>query len=115
MTKRDMIEVDLDDLPYSVDIPIEDTVYTLSFEYNEVARSYSVDVADADGNDLYLGWRLILNQPLWYGIADQRLPVWSIIPMDESGQAKELTPENFQRSVFLLIDDLVDDEVTTDG
>jgi len=107
MTERDQIEVDKEDLPYQFDLDVENTTYTFSFQYNDVLQVFTVDLYDSDGNAIILGEPLILNQPLWYGRDDERLPVWDIVPMDESGQTTELTYDNFGVSVFLLIDDLV--------
>ena len=111
MTLRDTIEVTKADLPYSTEIDVETETFTLVFMYNDIVRGYSVDLYDADGKSIILDWRIMLNQPLWHGIVNERLPVWSIVPMDESGQAKKLTPENFGESVFLCIDDLVEGDV----
>nr|WP_239256691.1 hypothetical protein [Listeria ilorinensis] len=48
----------------------------------------------------------MLNSRLWGDIIDDRLPSLDIVPLDESGQEKTVTSDNFMITVFLYIDDL---------
>lgn len=110
MTMRDSIEIDLNSIPYSFDVDIEDDTYTLTIQYNEILEQYTVDLAFIDGTKIISGEPMILGVPLWYGRSSPDLPVWSIVPMDESGQADRVSPDNLEQTVFLLIDDMGDDE-----
>lgn len=110
MTLRDQIEIDRDSIPYSFDLDIEEVSFTFGIKYNDVSGLFSVSLSTIDGTKIVDDDPLILNQPLFYGRTDPKLPVWSIVPMDESGQETEITWDNFGTSVLLLIDDLGGDE-----
>jgi len=112
--KRDYIEVDPDDFPYSVDVELSDTLYTLAFQYNDLSENITVDLLDSDGNPIVLGEFVVLDVPLWYHSTDPRLPGETIIPMDETGHEERVTMDNLNRTVFLAIDDISDDDLGDD-
>lgn len=103
---RDVLEIDNDSIPYSFDMDIEDQTYTLTINYNTISREYSVDLFTEEGTPIYLNYKLVLNQPLWFGIEDPRLPAWQLVPYDESGHEKTIDELNFNKTIFISIDDL---------
>lgn len=107
MSIHDTIEVDADDFPYTQFVDLSDGVFLFTFQWNETDQHFTVDVADAEGNDIRKGEVLILNQALWRGINDDALPTDTIIPMDESGNETQIDPGNLGDTVQLCIDDIV--------
>lgn len=107
--EHDYIDVNVDDMPYSQTIELADTSYLFSFYQNPYNDQFYVDLYDYDGNLIKAGEQLVLNRPLWRNISNDSLPVETITPMDESGQATEINEDNLGTKVMLCIDDLGDD------
>lgn len=105
MVMRPYIDVNVEDMPYSQPILLENKVFIFTFYYNEISKQFSCDVADTSNKTIRAGEVLVLNQPLWRGIPDYNLPMVSIIPMDESKQETEINLGNFGKTVKLYIDD----------
>lgn len=106
MALHSYIDIDVSSLPYSQLIIIENKQYNFTFFYNEVSRQFTVDIADANNNIIRAGEVLVLNQPLWRRVVDYRLPMVSLIPMDESRQETDITLGNLGKTVKLIIDDI---------
>lgn len=112
MIVHDYIPVNPDDMPYQQAVELGDTTYIFGFQWNEIDRTFSVDLYDAQGNPIWLGEVIHLNQYLWRGINNPDLPMEAILPMDESGTATDIDPGNFGDTVKLIIDDLGHDTQT---
>lgn len=106
MAIRDYIDIDKNEIPVTFDIDFESQTFTMAINYNRTFDYFTVDLWDADGNVIVLGEKLMLNIPLFDDLVDDRLPGLTIVPMDESGQEKRITWDNFYVTVFLYIDDL---------
>lgn len=109
MSLRSYIPVDTDSLPEEFPFDFGTESFLIGVNFNKSQEIYTLDIYDGAENPIVLGEPLVLNQRLWADIYDSRLPADPIIPMDESGVATEITPENFGVSVFLYIDDLAPD------
>lgn len=107
---HDYIPIDIDSMPYEQVIDLADKQYTFKFYRNEFANTFYVDISDADGNLIQPSEPIILNQPLWRGINNEDLPIETIIPMDESNIATEVTEDNLGKTVQLCIDDMGSDD-----
>ena len=83
----------------------------MAFDYNKAADLFTCTLSK-DGSVV------VYNEPLVYGkelFADvyraNYFPALSIVPLDEAGNEKAITYENFGKTVFLTIDDQLDSEV----
>lgn len=103
---HDYIEINVDDMPYSQEVELADNSYIFKFYHNEIDDMFYVDIYDYDGNLIRAGEPIILNKPLWRNINDNRLPIETIIPLDESGQATDIDADNLGVTVQICIDDL---------
>ncbi|KRM91603.1 hypothetical protein FC87_GL000735 [Fructilactobacillus florum DSM 22689 = JCM 16035] len=92
-------------MPYYQTIKLDDGNYNLRFNWNEIGRFYTVDLFDAKNNLIYAGERLQLNQRLWRGIWNEKFPMETLIPIDDSGKETEINPANLNVTVFLCVDD----------
>lgn len=108
--QRSYIELDPEEIPVVFDISLAEEEFTMGINYNETFDFYTVDLWDAEGEPIVLGEKMVLNQPLFDSLVDERLPGPSIVPYDESGQATEVSQNNFYKTVFLSIDDQGDDD-----
>lgn len=106
MSLRSYIPIDVDSLPEEFPFDFGTESFLIGVNYNKSQGIYTIDIYDGAENVIKLGEPLVLNQPLWGDIYDDRLPDETIIPMDESGVETEITPENFGVTVFLYIDDV---------
>lgn len=102
---RDIIEVDKEQLPYSFDIVLAGEEYNMEFMYNKAADLFTCTLSKE-------GAVLVYNEPIIYGVelfADVyksgSFPMLSIVPLDEAGEEKAVTYDNFGKTVFLTIDD----------
>ncbi|TPR23131.1 hypothetical protein DY120_07440 [Apilactobacillus micheneri] len=106
MTVHDVVPVDVDAIPYQQPVELLDTTYIFDFEYNAVSDYFYINLYDYDGNLIISGEPIFLNIPLFRNISNDNLPIETIIPMDESGQATEVNSDNLGNTVNLCIDDL---------
>lgn len=107
---RDIIEVDKELLPYNFDIVLAGEEFNMAMDYNKAADLFTCTLSK-DGEVV------VYNEPLIYGrelFADvyraDYFPAVAIVPLDESGNEKAVTYENFGKTVFLTIDDEPEDE-----
>lgn len=108
------IPVDKENLPEMFDIDLADETFKLKFSYNETGDFFTVDLyrptEEEEDEEIILGEKLTLGKPLWSDFTDMSLPAPELIPMDLSGMETRVTWENFEKTVFLYINDWADDE-----
>ena len=109
MPVRPYITFDVDDLPETFEQDLDGTTYLISLAYNDEGDFFVFTLMEDDETPI-VSEKLILNQPLFQALPpDQRLPTTPLVPMDESGQAKRVSIDNFMDTVFLCEDVLPDD------
>lgn len=113
MAFRDSIPIDPDELPVQFPFDFDDTEYTLSIQYNEFSDQITVAIFDDDG--LIAVEPLVLNQPLFQALSNPRLPMITLVPMDESGQEIEVNIDNLNKTVFVFENDVSEDDVDDSG
>lgn len=106
---HDYIPIDIDSMPYTQPVQLADDIYTFKLYQNSMSDLFYVDVADYDGNQIATSEPILLNQPLWRNINNADLPIETIIPIDESNVATEVTADNLGVTVQLCIDDMAGD------
>ena len=100
MSLRDRIDINKNTLPNSFDYTIGSEDVTIEVYYQEMYDSFYLNLYNSTGAPLITGEKLIYGMPLW-NINDARLPMQTIIPMDESGKENTITWDNFNNTVFL--------------
>lgn len=100
--EAEYIDIDKESIPYEFDLELEQDVYTLDVRYNDLFDFFTIDLSK-DGQMLVTGEKIVYGQPLFEG-ADERLPAPRIIPIDPSGNENTVTYENFNETVFLILD-----------
>lgn len=106
---REYIPVDKDNLPEQFEIDLGEETYILRFDYNQEYDFFTVDLYDASLNPIVLGEKMMLNRQLWADVI-RDVPAPTLIPVDESGKATRITFSNFMETVFLFVDDTLDEE-----
>lgn len=104
MAIRGKFELDYDNLPLVFEGKFGASDVYIGLNYNEVGKFYTVDLYDAQYNPIILGEKLVYGKRLWRRSVDPRVPLVDLIPLDESGQTKEITPATFGKTVFLYQD-----------
>ena len=106
---RDIIEIEKELLPYNFDIALAGEEFNMSMDYNKAADLFTCTLSK-DGEVV------VYNEPLIYGVelfADvyraDYFPAISIVPLDEAGIETAITYENFCKTVFLTIDDQLEE------
>ncbi len=100
---RDRILIDKSLIPYSFEMELGGYMYMLVVKYNSFCDLFTVTV--------YKDNTLICTEPIMYAqrlfhdvyITD-KYPAIDIVPLDESGKENKVTWENFNKTVFLTID-----------
>lgn len=109
MPVRPYIDFDVDDLPETFEQDLDGTTYLISLTYNDEGDFFVLTLMEDDETPI-VSEKLILNQPLFQELPpDERLPTTPLVPMDESGQAKRVSIDNFMDTVFLCEDVLPND------
>ena len=107
---RDIIEIEKELIPYNFDIVLAGEEFNIEIMYNESADLFTATLSKDDEV-------LVYNEPIIYGVElfcdvykSDSFPMISIVPLDESGNENTVTYDNFNKTVFLTIDDEPDDE-----
>ncbi|MGN8233239.1 phage baseplate plug family protein [Priestia flexa] len=104
---RSYIPVNKDKLPEQFEIDLADETFVFEVHYNQTSGFFTVDLYDVNRKPIVLGEKLVLNEYLWEGLTDRRLPAPALIVLDESATETCITYENFMKTTFLYIDDVV--------
>ncbi|QDQ03149.1 hypothetical protein FOH38_23395 [Lysinibacillus fusiformis] len=98
------IDINKDDIPYSMEIELVGEVFEIEFNYNRAHDFFTVDLFK-NGKALVIGEKLKLNRPLFRNRVGLDLPKVQIIPKDRANSAKRITYENLNETVFLYVGD----------
>lgn len=101
--KHDTIIINKNIIPYTFDILLADELFNFRVDYNATADLFTVTLSK-DGE-------VICIEPLIYGrrlfenlYKPNKFPAVDIIPYDESGQESEITFDNLNETVLLIVD-----------
>lgn len=102
--RKDRIIIEKSLIPYSFAISLNDITYIFEVRYNSEMDRFTVGLYDRER-------KLICFEPITYGAELFKpqyqagiYPAMRIIPIDDSGNSKEATWDNFNEKVFLTID-----------
>ena len=108
---RDIIEIEKELIPYNFDIELAGEEFNIEIFYNQTADLFTATLSK--DNEV-----LCYNEPIIYGVelfkdvyTSGKYPMLSIVPLDQSGTTDKVTYENFNKTVFLTIDDEPESEV----
>ena len=109
MSLRSYIPIEKEQLPELFEIDLANQSFLFGIDYNQSEDFFTVDLYDLDNSPIILGERLVINETMWADVISEKLPAIDLVPMDESGEAKVITFENFGKTVFLYLDSLPPD------
>lgn len=102
--KKDRILIEKSQIPYRFSIALNLTTFMLEIRYNKECDLFTIGLYDKEGT-------LICIEPIIYGaeLFKQHYqagiyPTMRIVPLDESGESNAVTWDNFNETVFLIID-----------
>lgn len=105
------IDIDVEDVPCSFSIKLDDKTFTFEVKYNEEGGFFTVDLYDNDGEVLAFGEVIRYGRPLFNVIEDERFPIPVIIPLCiDDDSISEVTYENFGKEVLLYLYDRLTEE-----
>ncbi|MEG0470786.1 MAG: hypothetical protein RR588_00470 [Solibacillus sp.] len=99
---EEYIEIDKAEIPYSFEVELANEIFEIEVNYNQAHDFFTVDLFK-EGIALVIGEKLILNRPLFRNSVDIDLPQVKIIPKDRAGEAKRITYDNLNETVFLYL------------
>ena len=104
--KYDRILIEKEQIPYRFSIALNSTTFLIEVRYNEECDLFVIGLYSKDGT-------LICYEPIIYGaqLFKQHYlpgiyPAMRIVPFDESGENTTVTWDNFNKTVFLIIDNV---------
>lgn len=107
---KDRIEIDKSLIPYKFNIMLNSNNYGMEIRYNAEADLFTIGLYDSEDN-------IICTEPIIYGaeLFQQHYqagvyPTMRIIPTDESGKNTAVTWDNFNDTVFLVIENTGGDD-----
>lgn len=106
MSLRSSIPIEKNRLPELFEIDLAGQSFLFGVDYNQSEGFFTVDLYGTDNSPIVLGERLVINEMLWADIISEKIPSVDLVPMDESGEAKLITHENFGKTVFVYFDTL---------
>ncbi|MGF7436329.1 phage baseplate plug family protein [Lentilactobacillus senioris] len=101
---RPYIPVEPNEFPEIINFHFDDGLFLLGFNYNDQYDSFTVDLYNADGEELIMGEPVILNKPLWSDYSDISLPTEPVIPMDEADIETDVSIDNLGITVQFYLD-----------
>lgn len=107
---RDYIPINKNNLPEQFEIDLANETFIIEVNYNQTGDFFTVDLYDMNREPIVYGEKLVLNVPLWSDLTNYRLPAPSLVVLDESGQTKRITFDNFMVTTFIYIDDVALEE-----
>lgn len=100
---NEYINIDKPEIPYAFEVELDGTVYGLEINYNQSFDYFTVDLLK-DDTALVIGEKMVLNRPLFRNFVSIDLPnKTQLIPLDRAGNAKRITWDNFNETVFLYV------------
>jgi hypothetical protein len=102
--KRDTIRISKNLIPYSFNIILAGEVFEIGIKYNEYADLFTISLTK-DKELICSGEPIVYGAPLFQDIyVSGKYPALKIVPFDESNEIKQVTWDNFEETVFLMID-----------
>lgn len=90
-------------LPYRINVKVFGGTFRFELRYNEAADLFTI--ALIKGEKIICIGPLIYNVPIFKcGYRPEIYPPFTIVATDESEQERAVTYENFENTVFLIID-----------
>lgn len=102
MLNIDYINIEKKLIPYSFDITLEGTTYTIDVNYNQLNDFFTLNLL-RNGEVIVLGEKLVYGKPLFLSALHKEVPDVSIIPYDLSEKATEVTFDNLGENVYLYM------------
>lgn len=101
---RDRIEINKNLIPYTFNIILSGEVFEIGVKYNEFADMFVLSLTK-DGELICAGEPVVYGVPLFKDVyICGKYPEIRIIPFDESKEVCVVTWENFNETVYLIID-----------
>lgn len=102
--KRDAIQINKKLIPYTFDIILGGEVFEIGIKYNEFADLFTISLTK-NKELICAGEPVVYGVPLFRDIyVNDKYPVLRIVPYDESNENKQVAWDNFNETVFLVID-----------
>lgn len=114
------IPINKESLPVQFDISYGGDTFTMRFDYNLTYDYFTVHLYKIESEGpvpVILGEVLVINKPLWNDFVPDITIGPTFIPVDLSNIQERITWDNFEKTVFLYVDDdsVSIDEVSNGG
>nr|DAY61035.1 MAG TPA: hypothetical protein [Caudoviricetes sp.] len=104
--KKDKVQIKKSLIPYTFSILLADELFQLTVHYNEKHDIFTITLGK-NGETICEAEPIIYGVPLFCDTYRAgKYPVLTIVPFDESGQQNRVTYDNFNETVFLIVDNM---------
>lgn len=101
---KDVIEINKSLIPYRFNIILAGQVFEIGVKYNEFADLFTISLSK-DNELICSGEPIIYGVPLFNDLhISGKYPALKIVPFDDSKANTYVSWDNFQQTVFLIID-----------
>lgn len=99
------IPIDNQNSSFKFRTDLEDTTYSLEFNWNNRLERWHISIRDADEVDILVGVPLNINYNILQRFRIPELPPGQLMLYDSTGQNLEATRESFGETAFLLYEE----------
>ncbi|WP_406945765.1 phage baseplate plug protein [Halobacillus sp. SY10] len=96
------VPIEKEKIPYRFSIQLGIELFDMEVRYNETYDFFTLDLHRGE-ETLALSERIVYGVPLFQDVYDDRFPAPTIIPQDEAGLEHQVTYENLNETVFLMV------------
>lgn len=101
---RDKVKINKSLIPYKFDIILAGEIFEIGIKYNEYADLFTISLTK-NKELICSGEPIVYGIPLFQDIyVSEKYPALRIVPYDESHENEAVTWDNFEETVFLMID-----------
>ena len=101
---QSVINLDSIDANFNQDVELSGNLYKLKFRWNVRGEFWTCGIADAQGNDLVSGQKIVADYFLFHRFVDDRLPQGLISTLDMTGTGI-VTRDGLGTNLILLYED----------
>ncbi|MCQ2743467.1 MAG: hypothetical protein MJ230_01545 [bacterium] len=99
----DRIPINIDLIPYKMNIELAGNVFIFEFKYNSTIDLYTISLYNSQGILMCANEPIVYGVELFSDIYEEGFPYMAIVPSDEAGNSNAVTSDNIEKTVFLNI------------
>jgi hypothetical protein len=87
---------------FTQSVLLEDKVYQITFIFNSRISAWTMNLVDADGVEIFMGRRIVANEPMLRGTDRRVAPLGEIVLLDSSSEKTDPGADLVDRPIYYL-------------